>query len=68
MTEAQKPILTDPYIDLVTNSLAVDAMSPVFDSENGEMIGITGINFTLDNVYEMMKTYKLGEERASMSS
>jgi Methyl-accepting chemotaxis protein len=61
VTKERGPILTDPYIDVVTKSLVVDAISPIFDPQNGKMIGVTALDFSLDSVYKMMKDYKLGK-------
>ena len=61
VSEAQETVLTTPFVDAATDKLVVATVSPVFDSQNGEMIGVAGLDFTLDSVYEMMKAYKLGK-------
>ncbi|WP_051280810.1 methyl-accepting chemotaxis protein [Anaerovorax odorimutans] len=60
VTSAKKAILTEPYVDTATQKLVVSAVSPVFDSTN-QMVGVVGLDLTLDNLSNIMKGYELGD-------
>ena len=59
--ESQGPTLTAPYVDETTGLLVVSAVTPIYDSANGAMIGVAGLDFNVDSLYAMLKNYKLGE-------
>lgn len=54
-------VLTEPYVDETTGLLIVSAVSPVDDPKEGTMIGIAGIDFSIDSIYEMMGEYHIGD-------
>lgn len=57
---AKATIITEPYIDTASKKIIVSAVSPVYDSDTEQMIGITGIDFSIDKLQSMMKSYTLG--------
>lgn len=59
--EKKGVILTNPYLDSVSDNTIVSAITPVYKSGTGEFLGVTGIDFTVDGIYDMLKEYKLGE-------
>jgi len=61
IVERQSVILTDPYEDTVTGNLIVSAIAPVYKENSKELLGVTGIDFSIDKLGSLMKTYKLGE-------
>ena len=61
IVEKQGVILTDPYEDTATKLTVVSAIAPVFKPGTSEIIGATGIDFSLDSIYKMIQEYKLGE-------
>lgn len=60
INEQNKAIITAPYIDATTKLAVVSAVSPVYDSASGQMIGAVGLDFNIDSIYSMVKQYKLG--------
>lgn len=54
-------ILTNPYLDSMSDNTIVSAVAPVYDDNTGELLGATGIDFSVDGIYAMLKEYKLGE-------
>lgn len=61
VTEKNGSTMTAPYYDDTTGNVVVSAISPVYDSVSGEMIGMTGIDFKINSIYDMVSKYKLGE-------
>lgn len=59
--KSQGPTLTAPYVDETTGLLVVSAITPIYNSENGEMMGVAGLDFNIDSIYSMIKEYKLGK-------
>ena len=53
-------VLTEPYQDTETKKQIVSVIAPVFDASGSNVIGVTGIDFTLDRLYSMVKSYTLG--------
>jgi len=61
VTEAKAPILTEPYVDTATKKMIVSVIAPVFQKGAGTMVGVAGIDFSIDSLYSMMQGYTLGE-------
>ncbi len=60
-TKAQGSALTVPYVDETTGLVVVSAVTPIFDQNNGGIMGVAGLDFNIDSIYGMVKEYKLGE-------
>lgn len=58
---AKATIVTAPYVDTASKKIIVSAVSPVYDSVTKKMIGITGVDFSIDQLQSMMKSYTLGK-------
>jgi methyl-accepting chemotaxis protein len=50
-----------PSIDLKDTSYAVSVNAPIFDSE-GNFVGVTGIDLTLDKVIDILQSISVGEK------
>ncbi|QHI72379.1 methyl-accepting chemotaxis protein [Aminipila terrae] len=59
--EKNGTILSQPYIDSSTGMLIVSAASPVYDSTTNEIIGVVGLDITLENLGKIMASYTLGD-------
>ncbi|MEA4987358.1 MAG: methyl-accepting chemotaxis protein [Anaerovorax sp.] len=55
-------ILSNPYIDTATQKLVVSTVAPVYDRTTSKMIGAVGLDLTLENLNNIMSSYKLGED------
>ncbi|WP_283608913.1 methyl-accepting chemotaxis protein [Faecalispora anaeroviscerum] len=60
MKERGSMTMTDPYEDINTKKQIVSIVTPVFQANTNEIIGAVGIDLTLDNLNQIMGTYKLG--------
>lgn len=60
LVKEQKTIITEPYLDAGTKKLTVSVVSPVYDSGTKTLLGVTGIDFSLDQINKMIEGYRLG--------
>lgn len=58
--ETGTTVLTEPYVDLETEKVILSAVTPVFDDSTGEMIGVTGLDVSMEHLTEVMGKYKIG--------
>lgn len=54
-------VLTEPYVDPATEKIILSAVTPVFDDSTGEMIGVTGLDVSMEHLTEVMGKYKIGD-------
>ncbi len=59
-TTPGKTVLTEPYVDPATEKIILSAVTPVFDDSTGEMIGVTGLDVSMEHLTEVMGKYKIG--------
>ena len=59
--EAHQTILTDPYVDPSSGQMIISAVSPIYDADSGEPLGVTGVDVSLARMSEVMSTYKVGD-------
>ncbi len=52
-------VLTEPYIDSNTGELVLSAVAPVYD-ENGNGLGVAGIDLSMSHIINVMSGYKIG--------
>lgn len=52
--------VTEPYIDVVTELLVLTVACPINDS-NGNIIGVAGVDISLDKIFQLMSNYKYKE-------
>lgn len=53
-------VLTEPYVDPATEKIILSAVTSVFDDSTGEMIGVTGLDVSMEHLTEVMGKYKIG--------
>ncbi|MEL7605245.1 MAG: methyl-accepting chemotaxis protein [Sedimentibacter saalensis] len=51
--------ITEPYVDAATGSMVITITAPVH--EEGKIVGLTGIDITIDKLSQVVGEYKLGE-------
>jgi methyl-accepting chemotaxis protein len=59
MEKNKNAIITDPYEDVSTKTLIVSMIVPFLD-DSGSIIGVASVDITLDQLYNTIKSYKLG--------
>lgn len=60
-TSSKKTILTRPYTDASTGKTIVTAATPIYNG-NDKVIGVSGIDISIDVITTLMKNYTIGEE------
>lgn len=58
--EKNKTILTEPYTDASTGKIILSAAAPIYD-ENGNPLGVAGLDISLEHVNEIMQDYVIGK-------
>ncbi len=53
--------LTEPYEDITTKKQVTSVLTPITDSATGEIIGVVGLDLTLDKLSEQISTFHLGD-------
>ncbi len=61
VSEAGEVILTEPYEDTTTKLQVVSAIAPVYKSGTQEMMGVAGVDFSLEALGKTIGAYTLGE-------
>lgn len=61
MSNAKAPILTEPYEDTATRLQVVTVAAPVFKPGTQEIIGVAGLDFSLEVLSETIDKYTLGK-------
>lgn len=51
--------ITEPYVDAATGSMVITITAPVH--ADGKIVGLTGIDITIDKLSQVVGDYKLGE-------
>ena len=57
---SKKTILTEAYTDASTGKLILSAAAPVYDNNTSTVIGICGLDISLDNINELFSSYTIG--------
>lgn len=55
-------VLTEPYVDPASGKVILSAVTPVYDVSGGEIIGVTGIDVSLEHLTAIMDEYKIGSD------
>ncbi len=55
-------VLTEPYVDPATNQTILSAVSPVYDDSSKDIIGVAGLDVSLDHLTDVMGKYKIGSK------
>ncbi|MDD4571759.1 MAG: methyl-accepting chemotaxis protein [Clostridia bacterium] len=61
VTETKSVALTEPYLDTASQKTILSIVCPVYKSGTETIIGITGIDLSIDNLKTMMQNHTLGE-------
>ena len=64
-TNTGKTMLTKTYVSASTGKTILSAATPVYD-ENGNVVGVVGIDVTIDTIMNMMEDYTIGKAGYSM--
>lgn len=59
--ENGKTALTEPYVDPSTGNMIVSAVAPVYDPADNSLIGVAGVDISLNRMTEVMSNYKFGK-------
>lgn len=59
-TKTGKTTLTKVYVSSGTGKKILTAATPIYDND-GNVIGVSGIDVVLDTIMDMMENYKIGE-------
>lgn len=59
-TTLGKTILTEPYVDKSTGQTVLSPATPVYD-ENGNALGVVGMDITLNQIVNVMQQQKIGK-------
>ncbi|NLJ31900.1 MAG: HAMP domain-containing protein [Clostridiales bacterium] len=60
LVQKQDVVITEPYQDTSTKKWIVSVVAPVYQTGTKTLLGVTSIDFSLDNLYKMVSGYKLG--------
>ncbi len=61
MEAANGLIMSEPYIDVATNTLVSTIAMPIYAPNSKKIIGATGLDFSLGSLDTQMGNYKIGE-------
>ena len=61
----KKTFLTEPYTDISTGTMIVSVATPVYNTA-GAVIGVTGVDISLNKVSKLMQGYTIGKEGFSV--
>lgn len=61
VTETKEIVLTEPYMDVSTNKMVITVTAPFLDRESKELIGMIGLDITLDKLNAVMQNYVIGK-------
>lgn len=59
VTKTGEYMITEPYTDVSTGKLILTVATPVYD--NGTIVGVTGIDITMDRMKELASAYTIGD-------
>lgn len=54
-------ILTEPYSDDSTGGLVLSAASPVYDEDGKTILGVAGMDISMEQINTVMQEYKIGK-------
>lgn len=61
VTQKKATVVTEPYQDTATKKEIVSVVAPIYDTVSGQLLGVTGIDFSIDRLCSMVNSYKLGK-------
>ncbi|MGN0404452.1 MAG: methyl-accepting chemotaxis protein [Bariatricus sp.] len=54
-------VLTEPYIDASTGKLILSAASPIYDEDGTTILGVAGMDISMEQIDTVMQGYKIGK-------
>ncbi|MCI5873526.1 MAG: methyl-accepting chemotaxis protein [Clostridiales bacterium] len=54
-------ILTEPYADASTGQLILSAASPIYDEDGKTVLGVAGMDISMEQINTVMQEYKIGK-------
>lgn len=60
LLQKQTVVLTEPYQDAHTKEWVVSVVAPVYQTGTKTLLGVTAIDFSIENLRKMVENYKLG--------
>lgn len=55
-------ILTEPYADASTGQLILSAASPIYDEDGKTILGVAGMDISMEQIDAVMHEYKIGKD------
>ena len=62
VTESGKSMLTAPYQDVSTGKEIMSVAAPVYNESGGKVLGVAGVDISLDHINEICSQYKIGNK------
>ena len=59
-TQSKRTLLTEPYEDVNTGKMVITVATPIFNS-NGKIVGVAGLDISLDDIIETLAQYTIGK-------
>lgn len=60
-TQLGYSILTEPYVDASTGQLILSAASPIYDEDGKTILGVAGMDISMEQINTVMHEYKIGK-------
>lgn len=60
--EAGSTVLTEPYVDPASGKVILSAVTPVYNGAGGEVLGVAGVDVSLEHLADIMSEYKIGDD------
>ncbi|MFU0831865.1 MAG: Methyl-accepting chemotaxis protein McpA [Oscillospiraceae bacterium] len=61
ISNSNKVVLTEPYEDIVSNNFIVSMICPVYHTDTNSLLGVVGLDVTIDNLQTLVSSYKVGK-------
>jgi len=59
--DTEATVLTKPYVDSASGKIILSAVTPVYDTSGSKMLGVAGIDVSLEQIKDVMGKYKIGK-------
>ena len=59
-TKTGETLLTEPYTDASTGNLILSAAAPIYDNDGKTVLGVAGIDISLEHVNDTLRNYRIG--------
>ena len=59
--QSEETMLTEAYTDASTGKLILSAAAPVYAAGGNQVVGVAGIDISLDHINELFSSYKIGK-------